>query len=65
MKLLKEQQIQNSFYRFPYHYIVKFKKKILKKVNENGKYLKTGLENMMYQNSSSIKYVMGKGFIAK
>ena len=38
-------------------------KKILKKVNENGKYLKTGLENIMNQNSNSIKYVMGKGMI--
>ena len=38
-------------------------KKIIKKVNENGKYLKTGLEDIMYQNSSSIKYVMGKGMI--
>ena len=38
-------------------------KKILKRVNENGKYLKTGLEDIMYQNSSSIKYVMGRGMI--
>jgi 4-aminobutyrate aminotransferase-like enzyme len=38
-------------------------KKILKKVNENGKYLKTGLENIMSQNPNSIKYVMGKGMI--
>ena len=38
-------------------------KKILKRVNENGRYLKTNLEKIMHQNSSSIKYVMGKGMI--
>ena len=38
-------------------------KKILKRVNENGKYMKTGLDDIMYQNSSSIKYVMGRGMI--
>jgi 4-aminobutyrate aminotransferase-like enzyme len=38
-------------------------KKILKRVNENGNILKTGLEQIMKKNSSSIKYVMGKGMI--
>jgi 4-aminobutyrate aminotransferase/(S)-3-amino-2-methylpropionate transaminase len=38
-------------------------KRILKRVNENGKYLKIGLENIMYQSSNSIKYVMGKGMV--
>ena len=38
-------------------------KKILKKVIENGAYLKLGLEDIMYKNSDYIKYVMGKGMI--
>ena len=38
-------------------------KKILEKVNENGKYLKTGLIAIMSRNSNSVKYVMGKGMI--
>lgn len=38
-------------------------RKILKRVNENGNILKTGLEQIMKKNSSSIKYVMGKGMI--
>ena len=38
-------------------------KKILKKVNENGKYLKIGLEAIKHKNSKSIKYLMGKGMI--
>ena len=38
-------------------------KKILKRVRENGNYLKSGLEIIMNQNSNSIKYVMGKGMI--
>ena len=38
-------------------------KKILTRVNENGNILKTGLEQIMKKNSSSIKYVMGKGMI--
>ena len=38
-------------------------KKILKKVNENGKYLKEGLETIMSRNSMSISYLMGKGMI--
>ena len=37
-------------------------KKILKKVNVNGKVLKEGLDEIM-KNNSSIKYVMGKGMI--
>ena len=38
-------------------------KKILKKVTENGNYLKTGLDDIMKRNSNSIKYVLGKGMI--
>ena len=38
-------------------------KKILKRVNYNGKHLKEGLEKIMKMRSSSIKYVMGKGMI--
>ena len=38
-------------------------KKILKKVNDNGKYLKKGLEEIKNNNPKSIKYVMGKGMI--
>ena len=37
-------------------------KKILKKVNENGKVLKEGLDEIM-KNNSCVKYVMGKGMI--
>ena len=38
-------------------------KKILKKVNENGQYLKTGLEAIMKRNSIPMRYLMGKGMI--
>ncbi len=38
-------------------------KKILKSVDQNGKYLKLGLDSIMHQNSNVIKYVMGKGMI--
>jgi len=37
-------------------------KKILKRVNQNGFYLKKGLDNIMNKNAS-VKYVMGKGMV--
>jgi 4-aminobutyrate aminotransferase / (S)-3-amino-2-methylpropionate transaminase / 5-aminovalerate transaminase len=37
-------------------------KKILKRVNQNGSYLKKGLDSIMKKNAS-VKYVMGKGMV--